>query len=144
MVVRKASVLVLAGFHLLQATWLLQGGIDVLFPRTVEVQAVAKDDGCCVGTCGCPVREQKRKSCCCFPAEGPRKAAAEPVRLRLSAFEEAACSGAAEAVAALVHQPAIPAFPPVLLPDRTPVAFELPERKPPRPPLDRAVDKVPL
>jgi hypothetical protein len=145
MVARKISVLVLAGFHLLQATWLLQGGIDLLFPRTVVVQAAVGDESCCVGTCGCPADQQKRKSCCCFPADGPRQEpSSEPVRVRLSAFEEAACSGAAAAVASLLQQPAVPAFPPALVPAPAAVAFELPERRPLRPPVDRALDKVPL
>lgn len=140
---RKASVVLLAAVHLLQASWLLQGGIDVLFPRTAVVEAPAAD-ACCVGTCGCPVREQQRKACCCFPAQAPVPQAAAPVAVPILAFDEALCTGATGDVGPLLQSPAVPAFVPVLSLDVRPIAFALPERRPRASPADRALDKVPL
>jgi hypothetical protein len=144
MSLKKTSVLLLATFQLLQGTWLLQGGIDLLFPRTAVVEAPAAADGCCVGSCGCPVAEQKRKACCCFPAGAPTTEQAAPVKIRLSAFDEAACAGAAATITALVQQPAVPAFAPVLVVVFIPLDVERPEPRPAVPPIDRALDKVPV
>jgi hypothetical protein len=137
---RKTAVLVVAAFHLLQATWLLQGGIDALFPRRSVVQAV---DGCCLGTCGCPEKAQRRKTCCCFP-EQAATAPAAAARTPITTLDEARCAGADAVAAALAQPPMLPPGRPaaliVLLSER----LELPELRLHLLPRDRALDKVPL
>lgn len=137
---RRATIGVLAAFHLLQASWLLQGGVDLLFPRTALVQP--GDESCCVGTCGCPEKEQKRKSCCCFPAKGVEIEA--PVRVPVTAMGERACEGDATSLAAFLHAPTLPL--PAAAPLFVPQTFrlELPERRPDVLPRDLGLDKVPL
>ena len=47
---RRLTTFVLAAFYLLQATWLLHAGVDLVFPRIRVVAA----DACCTNSCGCP------------------------------------------------------------------------------------------
>ena len=139
---RRATIGVLAAFHLLQASWLLQGGVDFLFPRTMLLKPGT--DACCVGTCGCPEKEQKRKSCCCFPEKDVDAPRPEPVRVPVTAMGELACDGEAPSLAAFFHPPHLPL--PAAAPLFVPQAFrlELPELRPDVPPRDGALDKVPL
>lgn len=107
----RSAVGVLGLLYLLQATWLLEGGVDLLFPRFQEVQSTGSS--CCRSACGCPEDVKARKSCCCVPSpktSGESRAAEEvPRRVPVSALEEARCKGVQEAFLQLFSQPALPA-----------------------------------
>ena len=130
-----------AALYLAQATWLLHGGFDLLFPRVLKVVVAADEDRCAPHGCGCEAEAQKRRDCCCEPAA----ADAAPVETtRASAIEAARCAGVETAMAQAVAQPSVcdvPSVPPA------PAS----RRAPPLPPtpypdvLDvRPIDKVPL
>lgn len=134
----KRAALVLAVVHLLQATWLLHAGIDLLAPAVAAAEAA--DDACCASRCGCPLEKQKRGDCCCPKDEAPKPAK----RSAPSAFEVQKCRGVE---AALAQARTAPAVCDVALIER-PVAlariFELPEIFTPDVVEARDLDKVPL
>ena len=108
---RRSLTAVLTLFYLLQATWLLHAGVDLLMPRVVEV--VVKTEDCCTRRCGCPDEVQARKSCCCFPGKDAG-AQAPAQKVPVSAIEEARCRGLEDAMAQASTQPKLcdfPAFP---------------------------------
>jgi hypothetical protein len=137
---RRTAALVLVFVHLLQAGWILQGGVDLLFPRTQTVKA--GETRCCTSGCGCPTEAQQRNSCCCFPKrEAP---ATVPVQVPISSFEEDHCRGVGGAVSMLVSQPAIPGvmgWPPSI---EVSSSFEIPAQRPNPTYVDRSWDKVPI
>lgn len=88
---RRLATFALAAFYLLQATWLLHAGMDLLFPRIQKI-AVAAGADCCTHTCGCPEEAKRNNSCCCIKgaeAKPATKAAPRPI----SSIEEARCRG---------------------------------------------------
>ena len=102
---RRLTTLVLAAFYLLQATWLLHAGMDLLLP-TVRTAVAASKDGCCASACGCPEEVKRANGCCCnksLPAQ-----AAKPARH--SAIEEARCKGAEDAMTQAFTQPVVSGF----------------------------------
>ena len=143
-ILARAGAAVLALFTLFQATWLLHGGVDLLFPRVKPVHAGA-DFRCAPHGCGCDSEAQMRKGCCCFPAgiEGGERAA-PPSPVPMSALEEARCAGWAETLAQLHAQPVLPALSPILL--SVPLAMRLLpcDTRPSLPVGLSALDKVPI
>jgi hypothetical protein len=137
--VRRVATIVLGLAYLLQASWLLQGGADLLFPRTQVVKAGAAT--CCNSGCGCPEEAKERKSCCCFPQkETSETRKAVPV----SSFEEERCRGGGGAGTDLVSLPAL-AGPTMPLPiPSISIVFEAPTPAPVQSPPSEPPDKVPL
>ncbi len=136
---RRLSALVLGLAYLLQASWLLQGGADLLFPRTAVAKAGAST--CCNSGCGCPEEAKERKSCCCFP----NRQAAEPGKtVPLNSFEEERCRGGGGTSPELESLPAVagPSLP-VLIPESSRL-FEAPVLAPAHPRPSAPPDKVPI
>ena len=130
-----------AALHLAQASWLLHGGFDLLFPRVLKVVAATADDRCAPHGCGCEEEVRKRHGCCCGPSESRDEA---PAETRGSAVEAARCAGVETAMAHAAAQPSVcerPAPPPAPKGRRAP---PLPRVLPPDPVEARALDKVPL
>lgn len=148
---RRLTTFVLAAFYLLQATWLLHAGVDLLFPKLVEVVAAPKD-ACCVRTCGCPEEVQKANACCCVkdapPAEAshgkpaPAPAVSEP--RPVSAIEMARCQGAEAAMIQAFSQPVICAFADLRLFVVVDEDVLADDRTQTFPPLAVSVEKVPI
>lgn len=136
---RRLTTFVLAAFYLLQATWLLHAGMDLLLP-TVRVAAAATSDSCCSSACGCPDEVKLVKGCCCDKSAPvpPKKSAPR------SAIEEARCRGVEEAMTQAFTQPVVCAFaalvPPVVQSSDT----QLPEASPRILPIPTSLDKVPI
>ena len=109
--VRRIAAVVLGTLYLLQATWLLEGGVDLLFPRVVLVKPDAAS--CCSGACGCRAEKKATKSCCCVPnkTRAPASASVPKVKIQLSAIEESHCQGIGGSLAVLGSLPAIAAAP---------------------------------
>src|SRR5436190_19244670 len=92
---RRLTTVVLAVFYLLQATWLLHAGVDLLLPR-VRQAAAAVADACCSNACGCPEEVKAAHGCCCVKHAAAQAPETKPARR--SAIEEARCTGAEEAM----------------------------------------------
>ena len=104
---RRLTTFVLAAFYLLQATWLLHAGVDLLLP-TVRGAVATVGDSCCTNACGCPEDVKASMGCCCVktaPAEAPAKKPATR-----SAIEEARCRGVEAAMTQAFTQPVVCAF----------------------------------
>ena len=105
---RRLTTLVLAAFYLLQATWLLHAGMDLLLPTARQAAAVASDS-CCNSACGCPEDVKSVYGCCC--ASGTAAAAAPVQPPKAPSFLEAArCKGAEAAMTQAFTQPVVCAF----------------------------------
>lgn len=137
---RRAAALVLGLLYLLQAAWLLEGGADLLFPRTTIVQPGST--ACCTNGCGCPEEAKQRKSCCCFPDKD--MAAEAPVEVPVSALEEARCHGSPETILELIEDPALPVAELILPAAPAEVDVDPVVQRPPLPLPDRSVEKVPI
>jgi len=145
MLMRRIAAVVLGTMYLLQATWLLEGGVDLILERVVTV--TRSDTGiCCSGACGCGTVKKELQSCCCFPKSSPWRASASTPKTKvlLSALEESRCNGMGGGLAVLGSLPAIAEAP-----------FEgfipLAQSHPPAPILepphlipDSRIDKVPI
>src|SRR5690349_25059598 len=101
---RRMTTAVLAVFYLLQATWLLHAGMDLLLPSVREV-AAAVADSCCTNACGCPEDVKAAHGCCCVKHAASEAPAKKPARQ--SAIEEARCKGAEEAMTQAFTQPVV-------------------------------------
>ena len=103
---RRTTTIVLAGFYLLQSTWLLHAGVDLLFPRVRT--AVTTSESCCTSACGCPDESKAARDCCCVKHTQARHEArdAKPV----SSIEEARCKGVQDALSQALTQPAVCSF----------------------------------
>ena len=129
---RRLTTFVLAAFYLLQGTWLLHAGMDLLLP-TVRTAVAEASDGCCASACGCPDEVKLANGCCCN-----KSAPVKPEKpAKRSALEAARCKGAEDAMTQAFTQPVVsdfaamipivaessevvvPDVQPVLLPDRT-------------------------
>src|SRR5258706_16462175 len=135
---RKATTLVLAVFHLLQATWLLHAGVDLLLPPLRQA-AAAVSGSCCSSDCGCPEDAKKTNGCCCAKqaqAFAARKKSAAP-----SAIEAARCKGVDEAMRQAFTQPVVCGF--AGIGAETPASSEvlIPESKPVHSPVSLALEK---
>ncbi len=137
---RRAAALVLALVYLLQAAWVLQGGADLLFPRTRIVKA--GESACCTSGCGCPADARDRKACCCYPEKQEAPSVAD-VQVPVSSIEEARCKGLRDAASELLTLPALPGpaadlppldlqmhFEAVLLPPENALPAESPDKVP--------------
>ena len=138
---RRLITVVLAAFYLMQATWLLHAGVDLLFPRLQ--QAIATPDACCARSCGCPEEAQRNRTCCCSkdaPSESPTAAAPQPI----SSIEEARCKGVESALAQALTQPVVCSVAWVSLPARVVSLLLLTDPSPSLPPRAAALEKVPI
>jgi hypothetical protein len=136
---RRLTTFVLAGFYLLQATWLLHAGVDYVFPRLQQLEAAP--DACCARTCGCPEEAQRRKTCCCSKeASGPSAPAPRP----LSSIEEARCRGVEAAMNQAFTQPVVCGVAWVSLPVRSDSFVPIAIRWLRLPPFPLALEKVPI
>jgi hypothetical protein len=137
---RRLTTFVLAAFYLLQATWLLHAGADLLFPR-VRV-AVAGADACCTNACGCPAEARARNACCCVKGAAPTAHPAAP--RPLNSIEEARCKGTEAAMAQAFTQPVVCGVAWISLPERSGDDVALPDRHPVDLPAAEALEKVPI
>ena len=140
---RRLTTFVLAAFYLLQATWLLHAGMDLLLPQA-RAAAAARSDSCCTKTCGCPEEAKAASDCCCVK-HGPSKASASKQAPRpVSAIEAARCKGVEAAMTQAFTQPVVSGFATIELPLLETTAVSLPELQPhPLYPSD-SLDKVPI
>jgi hypothetical protein len=138
---RRLTTLLLSVFYLLQATWLLHAGMDLLLPKAREI-AASLSDSCCSSGCGCPEDAKAARTCCCVTRaaaeEAPKKAAPR------SAIEEARCKGVEAAMTQAFTQPVLCAFATIGLPvlDRSSILLTHPQ--PLLPQSSSALDKVPI
>jgi len=136
---RRLTTFVLAAFYLLQGTWLLHAGMDLLLP-TVRSAVAATSDGCCASACGCPEEVKRAHGCCCnksVPVEASKPA-------KRSALEAARCKGAEEAMTQAFTQPVVSGFAvpvPTVLESTT---VRIPEHDPQFPLRTTALEKVPI
>ncbi|HZE97473.1 MAG TPA: hypothetical protein VE981_10640 [Planctomycetota bacterium] len=138
--VARRTTLLLAAFYLLQATWLLHAGVDLLFPRVQQM--IAGADACCARRCGCPEEAQQRKTCCCAKeSPGPDQTA---VPRPASSIEEARCRGVEAAMAQAFTQPVVCSVAEINLPTLAFDADITPEHLPLNPPFAVALEKVPI
>src|SRR5688572_884828 len=101
---RRLTTFVLAAFYLLQATWLLHAGIDLLLPTVREVAATVAED-CCSSACGCPEDVKASMGCCCIKDTAVGTPAKKPAQRR--AIEEARCKGVEAAMTQAFTQPVV-------------------------------------
>ena len=104
---RRLTTVVLAVFYLLQATWLLHAGMDLLLPAAREV-AASVADSCCSNSCGCPEDVKAAHGCCCVKHAGAQAPKQKPAGH--SAIEEARCKGVEDAMTQAFTQPVVCAF----------------------------------
>ena len=139
---RRLTTFVLAAFYLLQATWLLHAGMDLLLPAARQAAAVASDS-CCTSACGCPEDVKSVYGCCC--ASGQAAAAAPVPPPKAPSFLEAArCKGAEAAMTQAFTQPVVCAFAALPIPEAGVSDFSVPEATPFLPPSSLALEKVPI
>ena len=144
----KRAALVLALIHLLQATWLLHAGVDLLVPAVAATETA--EDDCCTKRCGCPEEKQKRGDCCCPKDPSSAKAtegapSGKPAkRSAPSAFQVQACKGVEAAIAHASTAPAVCDVARVERPVALARLFELPEVSTPDVVEVRDLDKIPL
>ena len=136
---RRLTTFVLAAFYLLQGTWLLHAGMDLLLPA-VRTAVAKASDGCCASACGCPEEVKRANGCCCN-----KSAAAAPVKSGpISALEAARCKGVEEAMTQAFTQPVVSGFA-VLVPFVVESSNVLvPEHHPSFLPIALALEKVPI
>jgi hypothetical protein len=109
---RRLTTFVLAAFYLLQATWLLHAGVDLLLPPLR--QAVMASGSCCTNACGCPGEAKAANDCCCVKhakPQPPQKKHPHP-----SALEQARCKGIDDAMTQAFTQPVVSGFASIDLP----------------------------
>ena len=139
---RRLTTSVLAVFYLLQATWLLHAGADLVFPR-LRVLPVAAD-ACCTRACGCPEEAQRNRTCCCSKESPAPTTAAARTPAPISSIEEARCRGVEAAMAQAFTQPVVCSVAVLSLPDLIQNHLPAPESSPLIPPLADALEKVPI
>jgi hypothetical protein len=137
---RRLTTCVLAVFYLLQATWLLHAGVDLVFPRIRVVAAGA--DACCTNSCGCPEEARARNACCCV--KGGKEAAHQTAPRPVSSIEEARCKGVEAAMTQAFTQPVVCVIACISLPEIAQDDVLLPELHPVISPASEALDKVPI
>jgi hypothetical protein len=139
---RRLTTVVLAAFYLLQGTWLLHAGMDLLLPPVREAVATIIDS-CCTNACGCPEDVRAAGGCCCLKT--PAATAREPKTPRpVSALEAARCKGIDDAMTQAFTQPAVSGFAVVAPPVAEFAPVVCPDSKPPLFPRSASLDKVPI
>ena len=133
---------VLAAFYLLQATWLLHAGMDLLLP-TVRQTVAAATDSCCRSACGCPEDVKSVYGCCCASGKTATPAPAKKPS-KTSFLEAARCKGVEAAMTQALTQPVVCGF--AALAPVTPdsALLSVPDARPLIPPTILALDKVPI
>ena len=137
---RRLTTFVLAAFYLLQATWLLHAGMDLLLPPVRT--AVAAPDSCCSSACGCPEDAKAANDCCCV--KHATAAAARKPSTRPSAIETARCKGVDEAMTQAFTQPVVCGFNGIGRPHVESSPISLVDPKPIFSPSSTSLDKVPI
>lgn len=137
---RRLTTSVLAVFYLLQATWLLHAGADLVFPR---LRIAVAADACCTRACGCPEEAQRNRTCCCSK-DSPAPVAAAPAPAPISSIEEARCRGVEAAMAQAFTQPVVCSVAAVSLPGLILTHLPAPETSPSVPPPAEVLEKVPI
>ena len=138
---RRLTTLVLAAFYLLQATWLLHAGMDLLLP-SVRQAAAAIADSCCTNACGCPEDVKAAHGCCCVKhavTQAPAKKTAP-----ISAIEAARCKGVEDAMTQALTQPVLCAFATIGFPVLDGASVRLTPAQPDLPYSSTCLDKVPI
>src|ERR1051325_383674 len=138
---RRLTTFVLAAFYLLQATWLLHAGVDLLLPPVREAVAVL-NDSCCSNACGCPEDVKAAHGCCCVKHAATPAAAKRPAAR--SAIEEARCKGLEEAMTQALTQPVVCAFATIALPVADASLAVFPELQPFLTYYSTPLEKVPI
>lgn len=138
---RRLTTFVLAAFYLLQGTWLLHAGMDLLLPavRTAVAEAT---DGCCASACGCPEEVKLANGCCCNRSASPAVAAAKPAKR--SALEAARCKGAEEAMTQAFTQPVVSGFATLIPSVVESSEIVVPDVRPVLPSDSTSLEKVPI
>lgn len=137
---RRLTTFVLATSYLLQATWLLHAGMDLILPDVREAVAAA-GDGCCASACGCPDEVKLASGCCCNASASLPQA---PKSAPRTAFEELRCKGVEAAMTQAFSQPVVSAFATIPAPVESSTAVVLPDFRHSVEPVDTAIDKVPI
>jgi len=138
---RRLTTLALAAFYLLQATWLLHAGVDLVLPRVRVV--LARAEACCTNSCGCPEESRARDACCCVKGAAP-EAAHPKVPRPVSSLEESRCKGVEAALAQAFTQPVVCGIARINLPQAAAVPVIIPELRPVFPSDSDALEKVPI
>jgi hypothetical protein len=138
---RRLTTFVLAAFYLLQATWLLHAGMDLLLP-TVRQTVAAAGDACCNSACGCPDDVKSVYGCCCAPDKASPAPAKKPSKP--SFMEAARCKGVEAAMTQAFTQPVVCGFARLTAPIVDSSLVNLPELAPDLQPTGTALDKVPI
>jgi len=139
---RRLTTFVLAAFYLLQGTWLLHAGMDLLLP-TVRQSVAASKESCCKAACGCPEDVKSVYGCCC--AKGK---AAEPAPVKkpskASFLEAARCKGVEAAMTQAFSQPVVSGFAALAVPVLESTVVSLSDSSPDFDVSGTDLDKVPL
>lgn len=138
---RRLTTFVLAAFYLLQATWLLHAGVDLLLPKVREAVATVVDS-CCTNACGCPEEVRLAQGCCCMKSDVVQPPAKK--NRPVSAIEEARCKGLQDAMSQALTQPVVCGFASFLAPSVESSPTSIPDVHPFFPPSGDAADKVPI
>jgi hypothetical protein len=136
---RRLTTFVLAAFYLLQATWLLHAGMDLLLP-TVRQTVAAAPDSCCNKACGCPEDVKSVYGCCCSSG----KIAPAPQPTKVSFLEAARCKGVDAAMTQALTQPVVCGFAALPSAQADATVFTAPDVQPFIPPTILVLDKVPI
>ena len=141
MVMRRLTTFVLAAFYLLQATWLLHAGMDLLLP-TVRLTVASASDSCCNKACGCPEDVKAVYGCCC--SSGKVASAPAPAPTQVSFLEAARCKGVEAAMTQAFTQPVVCGFATLVAPVVESAPLSLPEFLPDLDAPGTSLDKVPI
>jgi hypothetical protein len=136
---RRLTTFVLAAFYLLQGTWMLHAGMDLLLP-TVRTAVAQASDGCCSHTCGCPEEVKLANGCCCNKSAP----VAKTVPASSSALEVVRCKGAEAAMNQAFTQPVLSGFATFVPAVVESTDVFLPEHHPSFLPIAASLEKVPI
>jgi len=139
---RRLTTFVLAAFYLLQATWLLHAGMDLLLPTARQAAAVASES-CCNSACGCPEDVKSVYGCCCASGKAAAAAPVQPPKAP-SFLEAARCKGAEAAMTQAFTQPVVCGFATLVAPVVESTSVSLPESLPDLDAPGTSLDKVPI
>lgn len=138
---RRLATSVLAAFYLLQGTWLLHAGMDLLLPSVRQAVAAATDS-CCSAACGCPEDVKAVYGCCCSSGKIAQPPAHKPGKI--SFLEAARCKGVEAAMTQAFTQPVVCCFAALPPAPTDATLVSIPESRPFRSFSSLALDKVPI
>jgi hypothetical protein len=139
---RRLTTFVLTVFYLMQGTWLLHAGMDLILPTVRQAAVAAAPDSCCDKACGCPEDVKAVYGCCC--SKGKATPAPEQHHGKTSFFEAARCKGVEDAMTQAFTQPVVCAFAALPPAQADATLFSAPDAKPFIPPTILVLDKVPI